>query len=165
MKTLESIVLAVLLCLVYAGTAAAQTTATQQVTIVVEEVSALSVSGDASVTVDGVAADGTIEGSDNTTTYNVTTNASSTAPRKITGQLTSGDFSAGLALFVDLTAPSGATAAGEQQLANASAVDLVTGISGTRASALTISYRATAAETVTPNPSGETQTVTYTITN
>lgn len=150
------------LLLAIAPLATAQTTATQDVTVTVQEINALSVSAaTVALTINAATA-----GSNPTpvtssaTTYAITTNA---AAKKITGQL-SGNFASGITLKVQMAAPTGASTS--QQTLSTTASNLVTGIARIAASALTITYTAEATAAAVPNaPTGETKTVTFTVTN
>ncbi|MGH7637553.1 MAG: hypothetical protein ACREOK_07865 [Gemmatimonadaceae bacterium] len=89
--------------------------------------------------------------------YAITTNE---ANKKITASLDAA-LPNGVRLEVSLAAPEGASSAGDVQLSTAGA-DLVTGISSLAASALPITYRLSADETV-HMPVPATRTVTFTI--
>lgn len=161
MKNLLTILLLAILSFGLATTATAQST-TQDVTIVVEEINEISVSGNVTLTINTATAGSNPDNAtDNTTTYNITTNGSN---KKITGQL-SAAYASGISLAVNLTAPTGGTSAGQTTLTDVSASDLVTGISNLAETGLTIAYTASATAAATPNsPGGEQKTVTYTIT-
>ena len=90
-------------------------------------------------------------------TYAITTNESN---KKIAASVDQ-PLPPGVRLEVALAAPQGATSAGDVELRTA-ATDVVTGISTIAATALPISYRLSADETV-HMPTPETRTVTFTI--
>jgi hypothetical protein len=153
--------------LLLGATASAQTTATQDVTVVVEDVSALTVSGDpGTITLTPTTAS-TVTGTDNTTTYSVATNGDNTNQKKITAQLDQ-IYATGIDLAVNLTAPSGnssaASSAGSVTL-TAAPQDLVSNIYGLDENSLGIAYTASATFSANPNGAGETRTVTFTLTD
>ncbi|HEU4643502.1 MAG TPA: hypothetical protein VFS44_13680 [Gemmatimonadaceae bacterium] len=155
---------AVALTALITGTASAQsTTAQATVTYSVTDTKSIAVSGDPgamSVSAGGSGATAT----ENTTTYDVTTNAAPASPAKITAQLGSA-MPTGVTLSVDLADPDGAgaaTSAGSVALSDAAATDVVTNISNLDAPGNTITYSlaATAAASAASN---NTVVVTYTI--
>jgi len=97
---------------------------------------------------------------DSATKLNWTTNAPSSAKKKVTASLDS-DFSAGIALKVRVTVSGGNGTSQGQQTLTASGVTLVTGVYGEATSNNTLTYEASAAVTVPPT--SETKTVTYTL--
>ena len=99
---------------------------------------------------------------DATTTYAITTNADSSAPKKITGAIES-VMPTAVTLTVNLAAPSVGSSAGATALST-SAADLVTGISKVAESGRTITYTlsATVAAGVVASA---TRTVTLTLTD
>ena len=164
MKTTRLALLTALLSLGLATTAAAQTTATQDVTVVVEQVSSIGVSASSVTLTLNAATPGSplTDVTDNSTTYSLTTNGTAI---KITGQLDAA-YAAGIALAAQLAAPTeGGTSV--QRTLSTTAQDLVTGISYTNETGLSISYTASATSDAVPNAGGggETHTVTFTITN
>jgi hypothetical protein len=140
------------------GTAAAQTTATQNLSFEVQAISQISVGGSPSPLVVSTATTGSAPNSAATTgAWSVTTNESN---KKVTAQLDVA-MPSGLTLTADLTAPSGATSTGATTLTT-SAANVVTGISGVSASGLSIVY--TLSATAAASPTGATaRTVTYTL--
>jgi hypothetical protein len=162
--TLRRIGLAFALLFAAASTAAAQT-ATQTVTFTVNSVKTIAVSGDpGSMSVNAGGAGATA--GDSSTTYSVTTNADSTAPAKITAQITTGgDMPTGVTLSTRLADPDGASAAvsaGDVVLNSTTAQDVVTQISNLQTSGNAIVYTLTADVTAAPVASA-TRVVTYTI--
>ena len=97
---------------------------------------------------------------DETGTYALTVN---TAGNKVTGVL-DGSFAEGVSVSVALDAPRGATSQGAVAL-ETTPRDLVTDVSNVSERGLGMTYIASAAETVRPNGGGQTQTVTFTITD
>lgn len=144
-----------------AMTMAASST-TQVVTFEVKAINEISVSGGATVTVDtATAGSDPTDGTDATTTYNITTNESN---KKITGEITTGgNMPTGLTLTANLTPPPGASAS-TKSLSSGTAEDLVTGITQVKGSSLGITYTlsATLAAGVVAS---DTRTVTLTLTD
>lgn len=125
------------------------------VVVSVAEINELAVSSDAlTLTVESGAS-----AQDATTTYGVTTNG---AGRKITVAL-SLPYATGLSLSVEAVAPAGATATA--RVLGTTALDLVTGLTRIATPGLALTYTATADAGVSPNGSGETRTVTFTLTD
>jgi hypothetical protein len=153
---------ATLLLLAFAGSALAQQ-ATQSVTVSVQEINALSVSGPVSLNISSVSEAGAEPdaATHTTSSYGITTNGSN---KKITGALSSA-FPAGISVQVALAAPIGgsATSSGANLLGN-TAQNLVTGLTRIRGTGLGISYTAQATVAAAPT-AGETRTVTFTITD
>ena len=151
-----------LVLLVCGATSASAQTDTQDVTVVVQEVNEIVVSGNVSITLNSLDGGGDYNDvTDASTTYDLTTNGTN---KKITAVL-GAEYATGISLAVLLGAPTGATAAGSAQTLNAStATDLVTGISNS-GSGLSISYTASATSAAATNGAGETQTVTFTVTD
>jgi hypothetical protein len=147
------------LLVVGAAVAASAQTATQTVTIQVDAINQVAVSGTPSMTISAAVAGGaptTVTSVGNT--WAVTTNMTGA---KITASIGSA-MPAGVTLSATLAAPAGGASAGIQALGT-SAVDVVTGITKLNASGLTLTYQleATAAAGVV---SSTTRVVTYTIT-
>lgn len=117
--------------------ALAGTTATQSVTYQVTAINEISASGNPSALIVNSATAGSQPdaATDATTTFAVTTNSSN---KKITGKIDTA-MPANTLLKATLTAPTGATSAGQVTL-TASDQDLVTGISLLAESGKTISY-------------------------
>jgi hypothetical protein len=147
------------------GTAAAQGTTTQEVTVEVKEVNAFGPDGGGTLnaitlTIDSATpgeglSSATKEGGE----YAITTNGQN---KKITGQL-GAEYSGGITLNASLQAPDGASSTAKDLVAT-TARDLVTGISQQKGSNLTITYTASATLDVVP-PTTEERTVTYTLTS
>lgn len=138
------------------GVALAASSATQDVDITVQNVNEISVGTAVTLNINTAVAGGNPGGAA-TSNYSITTNSSTS--KKITAQLV-GALTAGLTLNVNLQAPSTGTSAGVTALST-SANDVVTSIEAVAASALTISYAATATVAVAPNTYSA--DVTYTI--
>ncbi len=138
-------------------------TLSHDVTVAVDVIHALSASAATlSLTIGGsTAGSPPTPDTDNSTTYNITTNGSA---KKITGALDA-TYAAGLSLSILLTAPTNASAT-EQSLST-TAKDLVTGITRLAESNLTITYTASATTSATPNQGsgGETRSVLMTLTD
>lgn len=142
-----------------AGRTAAAQTATQVVTIVVEEVSGLSTATDVWVErhPTGKSADAA---TDAPATYAFVTNGDE---KKITGQLGEGPAT-GLALDVSLAAPTSGSSVGARTLRRTDAVDLVTGISGVEQRGLAIDYSVMTETAGLPSAEEEKLTVIFTVT-
>ncbi len=153
MKRSITLVGLVLAMSTFVASASAQASASHLVTISVNPIDQISVSGDLTITISTISLSNTANA-----TYNVTTNGLN---RKITASLDA-DFTSGLTLDVAVTAPSSGTSAGTVSLSSASQ-DVVTAISSVSESGIAINYTATALPT-TPAATSETRTVTYTIT-
>lgn len=136
-------------------------TATQVVTFQVTGVNKISVSGNpATLTINTATAGGDLDpATDASTTYSITTNQSN---QKITGQITAGTVPTDVTLAAALASTIG-TSAGAKTL-TAAAVDLVTGISKSKASGQTITYSLSAALTAAVMASSSNVTVTFTVT-
>lgn len=131
----------------------------QDVTIVVPDVNLISASSGSLTMSLSATAGNNLSASDNTTTYDITTNGTS---KKLTGVLGSA-YATGISLALELTAPTGGSAT--QVTLSTSAQDLVTGVGQVAESGLTISYSASATASAAPNGAGELQTVTVTLTD
>ncbi|CAN5527383.1 hypothetical protein BH23BAC4_BH23BAC4_08190 [soil metagenome] len=155
-----SVFSALMLGVVLLPSAVAQT-ASQNVTVVVQEITAISVTGSVSLTINSVgsAGDDPDEVSASSS-YNLTTNG---ADKKIVAELDSA-FPTGITLAANMAAPSaGGSSVGAVNLSS-SAQDLVTGITRLRGSAVPITYTASATVEAEPDP-GISRTVTFTVTN
>lgn len=129
------------------------------VTVSVQEINAISVSGNVVLNIAGATAGSSPNpDTDAASTYNVTVNA---ANRKLTGALDV-VFSSGISLDLLLAAPLGGTAA--VRTLDATTQDLVTGFGNVAETGLAISYTASATTLAAPNGAGETRTVTLTLT-
>ncbi|HLE56781.1 MAG TPA: hypothetical protein VJB15_06840 [Rhodothermia bacterium] len=157
MRNFKIITMSAALLLAFVGTVVGQ--ANQSVTVDVDAINEISVSGDpASLVIDAATAGSQPDdASDNSTSYNITTNESN---RKIVGSL-SADYPANVTLKVTL-ASAGATSAGQKTLSLATPQDLVTGISNLAESSQVITYVASATVAASPG-SAESRTVTLTI--
>jgi hypothetical protein len=152
------VALAVSVCFV--GTSYAQPSANHDVTIVVPEFNLISVSGSITMVLGAplTAGGDPVDDVDATGSFSVTSNA--TASKKITASL-GGAYAAGISLSANLTGIG--TSAGPVALST-TAQDVVTGLSKVAGSG-GITYTASATSAADPNGAGETQTVTYTLTN
>ena len=154
MKTTK--ILGLLLIIVALGTsslALAADTATQTVTIQVDSVNDITVSGDPAPLIATSATPAT----DNSTTYDLTTNGTGL---KITGEIDT-DVPADTTLTVELTAPTGATSLNAVALSTTPA-DLVTGIGTLSETGLEIAYEFSALASA-GTVASQTRTVTFTI--
>lgn len=159
MRDSKLILLGAALLFAFVGTTAAQT-ANQSVSVDVDAINVVSVSGNPSSMVISTATAGSAPdaATDNSTSYAVTTNEMF---MKIVGSL-GVNYAAGITLKVTL-ASAGATSAGQVTLTTSDA-PLVTLISNLAESGQQISYEATATVLATP-ALAESQTVTFTITS
>jgi hypothetical protein len=144
--------------------AATAQSASQSVTIIIEEVNTLSVEADVSMALPASRERSAPEpDAVPTATYAFSTNGYG---KKITGQLGAG-FTTDLALDVALAAPAASgSSTGSRALDSASAVDLVTGLSRVTQSGLGVRYTVspTADASANSEPGGS-QTVTFTVTD
>ncbi|NNE70001.1 MAG: hypothetical protein HKN29_06510 [Rhodothermales bacterium] len=130
----------------------------QSVTVSVDTINELSVSGNVTLTIStATAGSAPDEDTDAASTYAVTVNGTG---KKITGSLDA-DYTTGITLELLLAAPTGGTAV-EKTLSTA-AQDLVTGFGKVAESGLTVTYTASAAVTVASNGAGQARTVTLTL--
>lgn len=141
----------------FAGTTFGQQ-ATQDVTIDVQAINVLAVSsGTVSLTINSATAGSQPDSdTDNSTSYDVTTNE---AARKIVGSLDLA-YTGSVSLAVSLAAPTGGTSAGSVTLTTTNQ-DLVSGFGNLAETGHQITY--VASSTVTDAPSNQTNTVTFTI--
>lgn len=142
--------------------ASAQVTASQSVTLQVQAVTKISVSGNpgALVISDAVAGANLTPATDNSTNYNITTNADN---MKIVASISS-PMPTGTQLLMQLASSKG-TSLGSRDLSNAvSPVDVVTGIAKGSDLNQTISYVFAANADVAAIPS-DSRTITLTLTN
>jgi hypothetical protein len=158
-NSIKTIMAALLVSGLLSVNVSAAATAAQTVTYQVTAISELSVSGNPGALIISTATAGTGPDAvnDTTTSYGITTNASS---QKITGAINS-NMPAGVTLSVTL-ASTGATSQGKKSLSTA-ATDLVTGISALTESGKGISYEL-AATSAAGVVGSATKTVTLTIT-
>ncbi|HET9425446.1 MAG TPA: hypothetical protein VFO55_08750 [Gemmatimonadaceae bacterium] len=150
--------MAALIVVAAAASASAQT-ATQTVTLQVDAINQISVSGTPSLTISAAVAGGAPTSATSTgATWAVTTNQTSA---KITASIASA-LGTGFTLSANMGNPTGATSAGYQALGT-TAVDLVTGITKLNETGLSLDYKldATAAAGTL---SSTTRVVTFTIT-
>ena len=151
-------ILATMALLAGATTASAQT-ATQNVTIQVNAINQIAVTGGAqSLTISTATAGGNPTDATASTSWAVTTNQSN---QKVTASINSA-MPANVTLSVALAQPTGATSAGTVALGTG-AVDVVTGISTLAESGLGVTYTLSAT-TAAGVVASTTRTVTYTIT-
>jgi hypothetical protein len=161
MKHLIRTAAAALLLGTLAPSASAQDdTATQDVTIVLEEISQIDVTGTVSLTIDTVTpgqapSDAT---DDVSATYSVTTNGTT---KRITGSINEA-YPDGISLSVLLVAPTASGTSTGTQALGTNDVDLVTGVSQVAQQNMGITYTASATDSAAPT-AGATRTVTYTI--
>jgi len=142
------------------STATAQVSddASQDVTITVQEVNAISVGGAVNIVLDAASPGQAPDPKTASSTYAFTTN--SPTERKITGVLDAA-FGGSIQLQAELAAPSTGQSAGQKRLSSSQPQDLVTNINPAAESGLGITYTASAG--ATDAPGDYTQTVTYTI--
>jgi hypothetical protein len=157
MKLAKHFLLAAGLMVGLADAASAQLTATQDVTITVTAVNAITVSsGTVAISVG-------IGSTPNTsTTYNLTTNGTAV---KITGGITAGTaFPTGVSLTVELAETTTGTSQGAKTInMGTAAADLVTGIAHVEDTNKLITYVATATAAASPTSSMGAKTVTFTV--
>ncbi len=138
--------------------AASSLTLSQSVTVSVQEINELSISGDVAITISTASpGSGPDPENDTSASYNLTTNG---ANKKITGSIDVA-YTAGITLSLLLAAPSGGSASSKNL--STTAQDLATGFGLTAESSLGITYTASATVDVAPNGLGETRTVTLTL--
>jgi hypothetical protein len=162
MTLIRRFILMTLLLGGFAGSAWAQN-ATQDVTVVVQEINAISVSGNVTLTISGATAGSSPTDATNAaSSYSLTTNGTS---KKITAALDEA-YASGITLKVALTAPTASGSSAGEKTLGTSAVDVVTAVSNVAEGGLQISYTASATPGAAPNAGGggETKTVTYTVT-
>ena len=150
--------LATMLLLAGAASAASAQTATQTVTFQVDAINQIAFSGSPSLVINTATAGVDPSAATAAATWAVTTNQTGA---KVTASIGSA-MPSGVSLTVNLAAPAGATSAGAQALST-TAVDLVTGLTKVAQGTLGVTYSltATAAAGVVSSTS---RTVTYTIT-
>jgi hypothetical protein len=151
--------MAALLVVAAAASASAQGTATQTVTMQVDAINLISVSGTPSLTISAAVAGGAPTSVTSTgNTWAVTTNQSGS---KITASIPLA-MPSGITLSASMGQPTGGTSAGYQALGT-SAVDLVTGITKLNETGLSLSYKLDATSAA-GTLSSTTRVVTFTIT-
>lgn len=160
MMKMTKLVLALAVSVCFVGTSYAQPAANHDVTIVVPEFNLISVSGSITMTLSAPANAGDAPGDavNSSGSFAVTTNA--TTAKKITAAL-GGAYASGISLSANLTGLG--TSAGAVTLTT-TAQDVVTALSNVAGSG-GITYTASATSAASPNGGGESQTVTYTLTN
>ena len=158
MTRLTTLFFAALLALGSIHTVAAQTSddASHEVTIDIEEMNAITVGSDVTITLDAVTAGQAPTPKSAESTYRLTTN--STDARKVTAAI-SGFDQEGITLKAELTAPGAGQSAGQKTLTD-EPVNLVNDISQTAGTG-SITY--TAEATAQSDPGSYSQTVTYTV--
>jgi hypothetical protein len=151
-------ILATIILMAGAVSAASAQTATQTVTFQVDAINQIAFTGSPSLVINTATAGSGPTAATAGATWAVTTNQTGS---KITASIGSA-MPAGVTLSVNLAAPSGASSAGAQALST-TAVDLVTGLTKVAQGALGVTYSldATAAAGVVASTS---RTVTFTIT-
>jgi len=132
--------------------------ATQQVSINVAEIAAISVTGTVAMVINAATAGQAPDAAFSTVSYSVSTNGTD---KKISAELDTA-MPTGLTLNATMAAPTGASSAGKLSLSKTSK-DLVSGITKVRGTGLALNYEAVA--TVEASPDSYVRTVTYTITN
>ena len=161
MKKITVLIALATLC-VFAFQAASSQTASQNVTLEVQSISKIAVSGPVSLVINNATPGQDPDAVSNAlTTYNITHNGSSSG--KITASINS-VLPAGLSLAVTM-APTLGISSGKQDISNATtAVDVVTGIGLGKATnqAITYDFNATSAAGVFAST---VKTVTFTVTN
>ena len=130
---------------------------TQQVSINVEEIDVISISGSVNMTINTATAGEAPDAATASATYAVTTNGKN---RKISAELDQ-DMPEGLTLYAEMSAPGDASSKGKVELSG-KAKDLIHKLTKVNASGLSLAYEAVA--TVDADPDNVTRTVTYTIT-
>lgn len=151
-------ILATMILLAGAASAASAQTATQTVTFQVDAINQVAFSGSPSLVINTATAGVDPTAATAAATWAVTTNQTGA---KVTASIGSA-MPAGVTLSVNLSAPTGATSAGAQALST-TAVDLVTGITKIAQGSLGVSYSLTASAAAGVVASTS-RTVTYTIT-
>jgi len=138
----------------------AERTLSQDVTVSVDALNVISISGSVSVSIAsataGISPDPETDGS---TTYNITVNG---GIKKLTGTLDAA-YSTGITLNLLLGSPSGGSAV--ERTLSTTTQDLVSGFGYVAETDLAITYTASATVLATPNGAGETRTVTITLTD
>ena len=130
----------------------------QSVTVSVDTINEIAVSGSVTLTIDSATAGSAPDSdTDSATTYAITVNGTG---KKITGSLDSA-YNTGISLQLLMGAPTGGTAT--QKTLSTSAQDLVTGFGKVAESGLSISYTASATVAVSSNGAGQSRTVTLTL--
>lgn len=159
MRNSKILAVGMFLLFAFAGTLAAQT-ANQSVSVDVDAINVISVSGNPGTLVISSATAGSQpdDASDNSTSYAITSNETS---KKIVGSLDVA-YASGISLKVTLASASGSSA-GEVTLST-SDQDLVTSLSNVAESGQQISYVASATVSAAP-ATAESHTVTFTITS
>lgn len=166
MKKLIATLVVAVISLVAVQSASAQASATQNVSLAVNAVYKIAVSGNPgplTITTGSAGVDALTSVSDNSTTYSITQNVGNTI--KITAEMNS-VLAAGYTLELSLGSSKG-TSVGYVDISNAtsgSAVDVVTGIAKGADAAQSIGYRFSATATAGTLAS-TTKTVTLTLTN
>ena len=159
MKNSRTAIMSAFLVLAAAASASAQT-ATQDLTINIQAINKIAVTGGAqTLTINAATAGNAPDDATASASWAVTTNQSGA---KITASIGTA-MPANVDLMVELAAPTaGGTSKGQKSIAAGSAVDVVTGLSNLNESGMTLTYtvRATSAASV----QSISKTVTYTVT-
>ena len=157
--------ISIILLLTVNSVAVGANTASQDITVSVEPINEISVTGTVNLTINtssaGISAgDGTFTVTDSSSTMSYTTNESS---KKITAAL-DGTFN-NITFMVNVTSSS-ATSEGDVPV-SVTAVDVVTGLGNASDTGETITYTAEAQPNTAPNADGggETNTITFTLTD
>lgn len=130
---------------------------TQQVSINVEEIDVIAITGSVNMTINQATAGQAPDAATATASYSVTTNGKN---RKISAELDQ-DMPDGLTLYAEMSAPGDSKSKGKVELSDKSK-DLVHKLTKVNASGLSLAYEAVA--TVDADPDNVVRTVTYTIT-
>jgi hypothetical protein len=158
MKTIRTMILSAVLVVAAAASVSAQNTTTQDITINVQAINKIAISGGAhTMTINtataGQAPDDVVWATD----WAITTNQTGS---KVIASIGT-DMPAGVTLKVNMAEPTGATPAGDVALTSADQ-ELVTGITTLNESGLTLTY--TASATAAAGVQSVVRTVTYTVT-
>lgn len=144
--------------LLLTGSSFAQSNAsTQEVSINVEEIDVIAITGSVNMTINQATAGEAPDAATASASYSVTTNGKN---RKISAELDQ-DMPEGLTLYAEMSAPGNSKSKGKTELSN-KAKDLVHKLTKVNAAGLDLSYEAVA--TVDADPENVVRTVTYTIT-
>lgn len=130
----------------------------QSVTVSVDTINELTVSGSVTLNIDSATAGAAPDSdTDATTTYAVTVNGTG---KKITGSLDAA-YASGISLQLQLGAPTGGSSS--QKTLTTSAQDLVTSFGKVAESGLSVTYTASATVLADSNGAGQSRTVTLTL--
>ena len=158
MKTIRTMILSAVLVVAAAVSGSAQNNATQDITINVQAINKIAISGGAhTMTINTATAGQAPDDVIWATSWAVTTNMTGS---KVVATITT-DLPSGITLKVNMAEPTGATSNGDISLDNTSK-ELVTGITKLNESGLTLTY--TASATALAGVQSVVRTVTYTVT-